>query len=161
VGGTRERRVHRVHHTTAPRAPFEVGIRDAARQALMVLCHQESAVLRCTQHRHFLLKEADGSEVHLNDKVHNDPTRRLGEQVWLTMAMDRALTKAMHEIVELHRCFDEQERVIKDRDDDLIAELMAEDSEDDNDSNSSLNYEGDDDKGAEEDLKEVLEGDAS
>jgi hypothetical protein len=49
----------------------------------------------------------DGSDVRANDKVHNDPTRRLGEQVRLTMAMDRALTEAMHEIEELHRRCDE------------------------------------------------------
>jgi hypothetical protein len=106
----------------------------------------------------------DGSDVRANDKVHNDPTRRLGEQVQLTMAMDRALTEAMHEIEELHRRCDEQERVIKDHVD-LIAELLAEEnSEDDSDSNSSPDYEGDDDGGAEgdteEDLKEVPEGDA-
>jgi hypothetical protein len=48
----------------------------------------------------------DGSEFR-NDKVHNYPTGRLGEQVWLTMAMDRALTEAMCEIEELHRHYDE------------------------------------------------------
>jgi hypothetical protein len=53
----------------------------------MVLCHQESTVLQCTQYRHFLLKEMDGSKVHVNDKEHNDPTGRLGEQVRLNMAM--------------------------------------------------------------------------
>jgi hypothetical protein len=46
------------------------------------------------------------SEVHVNDKVRNDPTGRLGEQVQLTMATDRALTEAMHEIEELHRLYD-------------------------------------------------------
>jgi hypothetical protein len=67
--------------------------------------------------------------------------------VRLTMAMDRALAEAMHEIEELHRRYDEQERVIKDRDD-LIVELMAEeDSDDDIDSDSSPDYEGDDDRG--------------
>jgi hypothetical protein len=40
----------------------------------MVLRHQESAVLRCTQYHHFLLNETDGSEVRVNDKVRNDPT---------------------------------------------------------------------------------------
>jgi hypothetical protein len=84
--------------------------------------------------------------------------------VWLTMAMDHALTEAMHEIEDLHKRCDEQERVIKDHDD-LIAELLVEeDSEDDSDSDSGLDYEGDDDGGAEanteEDLKDVLEGDA-
>jgi hypothetical protein len=39
----------------------------------MVLHHQESAVLQCTPYRHFLLQETDGSEVHVNDKVCNDP----------------------------------------------------------------------------------------
>jgi hypothetical protein len=67
--------------------------------------------------------------------------------VRLTMAMDHALAEAMHEIEELHRRYDEQERVIKDRDD-LIVELMAEeDSDDDIDSDSSPDYEGDDDRG--------------
>jgi hypothetical protein len=80
------------------------------------------------------------------------------------MAMDRALTEAMCEIEELHKFYDEQERVIKDRDD-LIAELLgAEDNEDDSDSDSGLDYEGDDDGGAEgdtkEDPKEVPKGDA-
>jgi hypothetical protein len=107
-----------------------------------------------------LLKETYGSDVYVNDKVHNDPTRQLGEQVRLTMAMDHALTEAMSEIEELHRRYDEQERVVKDRDD-LIAELMAEEGyEDDSDLDSGPNYEEDDDGGAKEDPKEVLEGDA-
>jgi hypothetical protein len=71
-----------------------------------------------------LLEETDGSDIRVNDKVHNDHTGQLGEQVWLTMAMDRALMEAMRAIEEFHRSYDEQERVIKDRDD-LIAELLA------------------------------------
>jgi hypothetical protein len=61
---------------------------------------------------HFLLKETDGSKVRVNDKVRNDHARRLGEQVRLTMAMDHAPTEAMREIEELHRYYDEQERMI-------------------------------------------------
>jgi hypothetical protein len=41
--GTAECHVHRVHHASAPRATFVGGIHDTARQALMVLHHQESA----------------------------------------------------------------------------------------------------------------------
>jgi hypothetical protein len=122
--GTGECHVRWVHHASAPRATFTAGIRDAAHQALMVLHHQESAVLWCIQYHHFLLEETDGSDIRVNDKVHNDLTGQLGEQVWLTMAMDRALMEAMHAIEEFHRSYDEQERVIKDRDD-LIAELLA------------------------------------
>jgi hypothetical protein len=62
----------------------------------MVLHHQESTVLLHTHYHHFLLKETDGSDVHVNNKVCNDPTGRLGEKVRLTLAMDRALTEAMH-----------------------------------------------------------------
>jgi hypothetical protein len=90
----------------------------------------------------------------VNDKVRNGPTGRLGEQAQLTMAMNHALTVAMHEIEELHRHYDEQERVIKDRDD-LIGELLAEeDSEDDSGSDSNPDYEGGNDGGAEGDTKE-------
>jgi hypothetical protein len=73
----------------------------------MVLCNQESVVLHHTQYHHFLLKETDGSDVHVNDKVRNHPTGRLGEQVRSTLAMDRVLTEAAREIEELHRCYDE------------------------------------------------------
>jgi hypothetical protein len=72
--GTREHRVHRVHHASAPRATFAIGIRDTAHQALMVLRHQESAILHHTMYCHFLLKEMDGSDVCVNDKLRNDPT---------------------------------------------------------------------------------------
>jgi hypothetical protein len=100
----------------------------------------------------------------VNDKVCNDHAGQLGEQVRLTMATDHTLTDAMREIEELHWCYDEQERVIKDRDD-LIAELMVEeDNEDDSDSESGPNYEGDDNRGAKDDTEEnsdaVPEGDA-
>jgi hypothetical protein len=78
------------------------------------------------------------------------------------MAMDHVLTKAMQEIEELHKHYDEQEQVIKDFDD-FIAKLLAEeDSEDDSDSGPG--YDGDDDGGAaddtEKDSEEVSEGDA-
>jgi hypothetical protein len=46
--GTREHHVCRVHHASAPRATFMVGIHDAAYQSLMILRHQEFAVLRHT-----------------------------------------------------------------------------------------------------------------
>jgi hypothetical protein len=77
--------------------------------------------------------------------------------VWLTMAMDHVQTEAMHEIEELHRCYDEQEQVIKDHDD-LIAELLAEvDSKDDSDFDSGPDYDGDEDRGAADDNEEDLE----
>jgi hypothetical protein len=43
--GTGERRMRRVHHASAMRDTFEAGIQDAAHLALMVLHHQEFAIL--------------------------------------------------------------------------------------------------------------------
>jgi hypothetical protein len=77
--GTGEPCVCRVHHASSPRATFMAGIRDATRQALMVLHHQYSTVLHHTKYHHFLLKETNGSDAHVNDKVWNDLTGRLGE----------------------------------------------------------------------------------
>jgi hypothetical protein len=77
--------------------------------------------------------------------VVDDPTRRLKEQVRLTKAMNHALTEAIQEIMDLHKRYEEQEQVIKDRDD-LIAEMLDEDEDsDDNsdhDSDDEVNDEG-------------------
>jgi hypothetical protein len=55
--------------------------------------------------------------------------------------------------------------VIKDHDDFIVELLVEVHSEGDNDSNSGPDYDGDSDRGAagdtEEDLEEVLEGDAT
>jgi hypothetical protein len=76
--GTREQRVHRVHHASALRATFTADIHDAAHQALVVLHQQGSFVLCHTQYHHFLLKEMDNSDVHVNDMVRNDSIGPLG-----------------------------------------------------------------------------------
>jgi hypothetical protein len=159
--GTGECHVHRVHHASTPRATFTAGIRDATHQVLMVLWHQEYVVLRRTQYRHFLLKVADDSEVHVNDNVRNNLTGQLREQVRLPMAMDHALSEVMLEIEELHKRYDKQEQVIMDNDD-FIVEMLAKINNEDSDSDPD--YDGDDDGGAdensEEDSEEVPEGDA-
>jgi hypothetical protein len=123
--GTGEHRVSHVHHASAPTTTFEEGIHDVAHQTLIVLHHQESAILERARYHHFLSKETDNSEVHVNDNVRDDPTRHLEEHVCLTMATDHALSEAMHEIEELHMHYDEQEQVIKDHDD-FIGELLDE-----------------------------------
>jgi hypothetical protein len=62
-----------------------------------------------------------------------------------------------------HRCYDEQEQVIKDHDEFIIVLLAEVDREDDNDSDSGPDYDSDDDWGAvgdtKEDLREVPNGD--
>jgi hypothetical protein len=94
--------------------------------------------------------------------VVDDPTRRLKEQVRLTKAMNHALTEAIQEIMDLHKRYEEQEQVIKDRDD-LIAEMPDEDEDsDDNsdhDSDDEVNDEGNGDgnDGGDDNIEEAPE----
>jgi hypothetical protein len=55
--------------------------------------------------------------------------------------MDHALAEAIQEIEDLHKCYEEQEQVIKDRDD-LIAELLDEDEGSDDNSDHDSDDEG-------------------
>jgi hypothetical protein len=76
--------------------------------------------------------------------VHDDPLGRLKEQVHLTKAMDHALVEAIQEIEDLHKRYEEQEQVIKDRDD-LITELLDEDEDPNDNSDNDSDDEGNDD----------------
>jgi hypothetical protein len=38
----RIRRIRRIHHASAPRATFNIGIQDAARQVMMALCSEKA-----------------------------------------------------------------------------------------------------------------------
>jgi hypothetical protein len=96
--------------------------------------------------------------------VHDDPTGHLKEQVRLTKAMDHALVEAIQEIEDLHKRYEEQEQVIKDRDD-LIAELLDEyedsddnsdnDSDDEGDNDGNDEGIGDDNNGGDDNIEEV------
>jgi hypothetical protein len=81
--------------------------------------------------------------------VHDDPSGRLKEQVSLTKAMDHTLAVAIQEIKDLQKRYEELEQAIKDHDD-LIAKLLdeAEDSDDnsDNDSDDEANHDGNDER---------------
>jgi hypothetical protein len=94
--------------------------------------------------RHFPSKAIKSSEVHVHSNVHDDPAGRLKEQVRLTKAMDHALAEAIQEIEDLHKRYEEQWQVIKERDD-LIAELLDEDEDSDDNSDNDSDDEGNND----------------
>jgi hypothetical protein len=156
------RRIHGIHHASAPRATFNASIWDAACEVLMALRNETAQTLRGSKFRHFPSKALGSSEVHVHFNVHDDPTRSLKEQVHLTKAMDHALAEAIQEIEDLHKRYEEQEQVIKDHDD-LIAELLDEDEDsDDNsdhDSDDEGNHEGNGDgnDGGDDNIEEVTE----
>jgi hypothetical protein len=111
----RIRRTSQIHEATAPRATFEAGIRDAARQALTVLHHKEDDTMDHSQFRHFPSRPYGGSNTVVLPAGHGDPVGCLHEQVCLIRAMDGELDQAMFEVQRL--C--EQEREAKRKIDDL------------------------------------------
>jgi hypothetical protein len=105
------RRVRRVHTATAPRATFEAGIEDAARQALAVLCRENRQDLRLTQFGKFPQRPSGSLEV-IFAPVNNEPDLRLREQVRLTAALYAELDRALDELEDLHQRHAEQEQMI-------------------------------------------------
>jgi hypothetical protein len=110
----------------------------------MALHNEKAQSLRGLKLRHFPSKALRSFEVHLHSNVHDDPMGCLKEQVCLTKAMDHALADAIQEIEDLHKSYKEQEEVIKDRDD-MIAELLDEDEDLDNNSDNDSYDEGNND----------------
>jgi hypothetical protein len=102
------------------------------------------------------------SDIHVQSNVHDDPSGCLKEQVRLTKAMDHALVEAIQEIEDLHKRYEEQEQVIKDRDD-LIAELLDEDEDSDDNFDNGPDDEGNDEgngngnNGSDASMEEVSE----
>jgi hypothetical protein len=133
----------RIHHASTPWATFDAGIWDAAQQALMALRSEKAQTLRGSKFCHFLSKLVGSSEVYVHFNVHDNPSGCLKEQVHLTKAMDHALAEAIQEIEDLHKHYEEQELVIKDRDN-LIIELLDKDEDSNDNSNNNSDDEGND-----------------
>jgi hypothetical protein len=102
-------RIHRIHHASTPRSPFNAGIWDAAHQALMALHSKKAQTLQGSKFCHFPSKAIRGSEVHVHSNVHDDPMVCLKEQVCPTKAIYHALVEAIQEIEDLHKRYEEHE----------------------------------------------------
>jgi hypothetical protein len=83
----RVRRTRRVIEATAPRWTFEGGIRDAARQALVVLRHEEDDQLEHSQYRHFSSRAREGDDAEVVPARGRDHVGCLPDQVKLTSAL--------------------------------------------------------------------------
>jgi hypothetical protein len=90
--------IHQVVEAPAPRSMFEVGMREAAREALAILRHEVDEQMAYSQYRHFLSRAEEGAEaVILPAGGHN----RMGcftDQVKLTHALVRDLDEAVKEV---------------------------------------------------------------
>jgi hypothetical protein len=139
------RRICRIHHAYAPMATFNAGIRGATHQVLMTLHSEKGQALQDSMFCHFLSKALRSSKIHVHSNVHDNPSGCLKEQVRLTKAMDHALAEEIQEIEDLHKHYEEQEQVIKGRDD-LIAEQLDEDEDSDGNSDNDSDNEGNDDE---------------
>ena len=52
------RRIRRIHAATAPRPTFDAGMEDDARQALVVLRHEETNSMRHSQYHYYARQDS-------------------------------------------------------------------------------------------------------
>jgi hypothetical protein len=83
----------RIHHicqvveAPAPRWTFEVGLREASREALAVLRHEADEQMAHSQYRHFLSRVEEGAEVMVLPAGDHDRMGCFTDQVKLTHAL--------------------------------------------------------------------------
>ena len=97
----RVRRTRRVIEAAAPRWTFEGGIRDAARQALAVLRHEEDDQMEHSQYRHFPSRAREGDDAEVVPARGRDHVGCLPDQVKLTSALTKDLDEAVKEVRQL------------------------------------------------------------
>jgi hypothetical protein len=56
-------RIHQVVEAPAPRWTFDAGMREAAREALVILRHEADEQMAHSQYRHFPSRDEEGAEV--------------------------------------------------------------------------------------------------
>jgi hypothetical protein len=94
----RVRRIRRVIEAAAPRWTFEGGIRNAARQALAVLRHEEDDQMEHSQYRHFPSQAREGDDAEVVPAGGHDHVGCLPDQVKLTSALTKDLNEAVKEV---------------------------------------------------------------
>ena len=92
------RRVRRIHQATAPRSTFEEGMKDAARQALAVLRHEEE-VMAHTQYRYFASRPSC-SLVEKVESANGEEDSTFRETIRYAKALNNCLTEALEELAQ-------------------------------------------------------------
>jgi hypothetical protein len=93
----RIRRIHQVVEAPAPRWMFEADMREAAREALVVLHHEADERMAHSQYRHFPSR-AEGAEAMILPAGGHDHMGCFTDQVKLTRALVQNLNEAIKEV---------------------------------------------------------------
>jgi hypothetical protein len=89
------RRICQVVEAPAPRWMFKVGMREAAREALVVLRHEVNEQMVHSQYRHFPSRDEEGAEVMILPTGGHNRMGCFTDQVKLTRALVRDLDEAV------------------------------------------------------------------
>jgi len=116
--------VERVHEAVEPHDSFDAGIRDAALQALGVVCGQHQGELGRTKYEFYPQRDG-GSLAHTFPATNRLADVRLVQQVRLTEILLRELLSTHDELDEMYERYDDAQSTIKD----LQEQLALEDSD--------------------------------
>jgi hypothetical protein len=108
-------RIHRIRQVVvapAPRWTFEAGMREAPREALVVLCHEAGERMAHSQYRHFPSRAEEGAEAAILPAGGHDHMGCFADQVKLTHALVRNLDEAIKEVKLLGENQEESSRKI-------------------------------------------------
>jgi hypothetical protein len=94
----RIRCIRQVVEAPAPRWMFEAGMREAAREALVVLRHEADEQMAHSQYRHFPSRAEEGAEDVILPAGGHDHMGCFTDQVKLTRALVRNLDEAVKEV---------------------------------------------------------------
>jgi hypothetical protein len=105
-------RIRQVVEAPTPRWTFKACIREAAREALVILCHEADEQLAHSQYRHFLSRAEEGAEAVILPAGGHDHMRCFTDQVKLTRALVQKLDEAVKEVKLLGEHEEESSRKI-------------------------------------------------
>jgi hypothetical protein len=94
-------RIHRIRQVVkapAPRWTFDAGMREAAREALVVLRHEAGERMAHSQYRHFPSRAEEGAKAVILPARGHDHMGCFTDQVKLTRALVQNLDKAVKEV---------------------------------------------------------------
>jgi hypothetical protein len=94
----RIRRIHQVVEAPAPRWTFEVGMREAAHEALAVLRHEADEQMAHSQYPHFPSRVEEGAGAVILPAGGHDHMGCFTDQVKLTRALVQNLDEAVKEV---------------------------------------------------------------
>jgi hypothetical protein len=92
------RRIHHVVEATTPRWTFEGGMREAAREDLVLLRHEVEEQMEQLQYRHFPSRAREGAEAVVMPAGDHDHIGCFIDQVKLPRALVRDLDEAIKEV---------------------------------------------------------------